>query len=178
MAEAHGREGEAAVVASKSNRTSPAKLASLERRREAYKLRLAGASYADIGTALGVDFRHAYDLVNRELREIEAEAAEDAEQVRRMEVERLDAILLAQWPNRGDPKVAAVILQVSERRSRLLGLDAAIKHEVREESMSDEALAERLAELLAAAASRAARTVDSVGEVRVLPTAEGVPQEE
>jgi hypothetical protein len=74
--------------------------------------------------------------------------------------------------------VAAVILQVSERRSRLLGLDAAIKHEVREESMSDEALAERLAELLAAAASRAARTVDSPGEVRVLPTAEGVPQEE
>ncbi|HKJ76511.1 MAG TPA: hypothetical protein VKA64_04830, partial [Gammaproteobacteria bacterium] len=70
--------------------------------------------------------------VSRALAEINAKTAEDAEEVKRLELERLDRMLLSLWPKvtNGDPQAVEKALKVSERRARLLGIDAPTRGEL------------------------------------------------
>lgn len=61
-----------------------------QRDAEAARLRARGYSYRKIAAELGIEVSNAYEMVRRALREVVAEAAEDA---RQMELERYDAIL-------------------------------------------------------------------------------------
>lgn len=97
---------------------------------QAMQLRAAGASYAQIGQALKCTKKYAFDLVLRGLYEAKESIAEDVEQVRLVELMRLDSILMELWQARKDPRTADTILRISERRSKLLGLDAAAKNEL------------------------------------------------
>lgn len=101
-----------------------------ERREQALRLRTAGLTYLQIGTAMGIGFSRARRLVIAAIEERRTRCDEQAEEVVRIELERLDALWFALWPKRDDPKRAEMLLRISERRARLLGLDSAQRHEV------------------------------------------------
>lgn len=90
---------------------------------QALDLRLAGASYRQIGSQLKVSHVQAFRDVQRLLREA---VSEPAETVRHAELARLDRLLMAHWPKatQGDAKATAMVLQIMDRRARYLGLDA------------------------------------------------------
>lgn len=103
--------------------------AATERRLQALELRKAGATYRAIGARLGVSEAQSYKDVQTELQRIAAESADVAADVRTLELERLDALLLALWAQAKQGNQGAVdrVLRVMERRAKLLGLDAPTK---------------------------------------------------
>lgn len=103
----------------------------LARRRKAYGLRMVGGTYRQIAEACGVSVKTSFDDVKAVMEELRQEAREDAETIRAMELERLDTMLSKIWPAVQLGKLLAVdrALKIMERRSRLLGLDAAQKFE-------------------------------------------------
>jgi len=105
-------------------KTSPHTIEVKDRLSEALKLRRAGKSYEQIAEALGyAGSGAAYNAVNAALRE---GVQEPAREVRRLEVERLDALLEALWPQAmaGDGFAVDRVLKIQERRAKYLGLDA------------------------------------------------------
>lgn len=92
---------------------------------QALELRKAGASFKAIGEALGgITKQAAFKLVEAGLQELNAQCAAGAEELRRLELERLDGMELALWKQRSNPRVADTLLRIAERRAKLLGLDA------------------------------------------------------
>lgn len=144
---------------------------------EACELRARGASYQQIADRLGYGDRSlAYRAVQRALTAV---VVEDVEMLRTLECERLDEMTRHAWAVMADehvlvdhghvvhgpdgkplidwrPTLRAVdtLLKVSERRSRLLGLDAPARTRVQvvSESDVDAAIAELSAEIAARAA--------------------------
>lgn len=111
------------------SRTSPRRVETVERKRQALELRKAGATYDQIAATVGFANRGgAYKAVKAGIREI---LREPAEEVIQLECARLDEMLRALWPGvmRGDPVSIQRALGVMERRARLLGLDAPKKLE-------------------------------------------------
>ncbi len=108
------------------SKASQRRLTARERERKAMELRLAGATYAQIAQALGISQAGAHKAVMRALKRLNEKLNEQAEQVRRLELERLDRMLLALWPQaqKGNHGAVDRILRIMERRARLLGLDA------------------------------------------------------
>lgn len=111
---------------------SKRKLKGLEREQAALELRKAGATYRAIGEALGVTPVGAYKAVMRAIAKLNARVIEEAEAVRRLELERLDDLLLAMWPQakKGNQGAVDRVLRIMERRAKLLGLDAPMKQEM------------------------------------------------
>ena len=99
-----------------------------ERRVLALELRKAGAPYRQIARDLGVDVHTAHADVAAELGALRATAVTEATELRALELERLDGMTSGLWPHIQDGSAAAVSagVRVSERRSRLLGLDAPV----------------------------------------------------
>lgn len=97
---------------------------------QALELRAGGASYRQIADVLGVSRASAWRIVTRGLDELTAKCAEKAEQVKALELVRMDAMRVLLWPKRADPRVADSLLRISERVAKLHGLDAPAKHEL------------------------------------------------
>jgi len=97
-----------------------------DRELECLALRKAGATYDQIGEKVGITREGARKAVSRALAELSAATTEEAKEVRHLELERLDAMLLGLWQkaSRGDPASVDRVLRIQERRARLLGLDA------------------------------------------------------
>jgi hypothetical protein len=105
----------------------------------AASLRAAGATFREIGEALGYDPTWVRTLV---LRALEESKHESADLMRTQEGVRLDRLQRAHWPHAvgstapdgvvtpPDQKAALVILRVMDRRARLFGLDAPVQVEV------------------------------------------------
>ena len=95
------------------------------------ELRLAGASYREIGAALKVSHVQAIRDVTYMLRQY---ASQPADEVREVERRRLDRLLLSHWPaatgQPADLKAATMVLQIMDRRARYLGLDAPQKVDI------------------------------------------------
>ncbi|WP_069164900.1 hypothetical protein [Nocardia altamirensis] len=90
---------------------------------QALQLRKAGVAYAKIAEQLGVTEARAYDLVTAALR-----AREEAPETRaRLDLERLDAMLLGLWKRigQGDPKAVEQGLEVMRMRGDVLADRAA-----------------------------------------------------
>lgn len=90
----------------------------------ALRMRTEGASFATIADELGYATPNsACKSVQSLLRRVEHEAADEA---RALEGARLDALHNAVWPAAlaGDLPSVDRVLKISERRSKLLGLDA------------------------------------------------------
>jgi hypothetical protein len=117
-------------------KTAPRQLHAAQRRAYVLKLRLSGALYRDIADACiqhfgqdnvpaGYDERYAFQDVWRELEKINLERQEGRAELVRLELERLDRMLLAIWTQITNGNFGAIDrgLRISERRSRLLGLD-------------------------------------------------------
>lgn len=93
-------------------------------------LRRAGASYQQIAEALDVSTTMAHRYVKQALEAMREETRETAEDVRQLELARLDEMLSRLWPKvtEGDMKAYDRALRIMERRSKLLGLDAPKRH--------------------------------------------------
>lgn len=101
-----------------------------ERDMQAMRLRIAGESYPAIAQQLGFNSKQAaFKAVNSLLKRQESE---EVEEMRKIEGMRLDADYMAMnnAAKIGEPSVIAVRTRISERRSRLFGLDAPTKQEV------------------------------------------------
>jgi hypothetical protein len=99
---------------------------SVEWHRRAVELRTQGRTYQQIADELGVSVGGAHVAVTRYLEETRAISREGAEEIRRLELDRLDRILSTIGPQAEGGDLAAVdrVLRLQERRAHLLGLDA------------------------------------------------------
>lgn len=97
-----------------------------DRERECLSLRKAGATYDQIAERVGITREGARGAVARALAALSEICTEEAKEVRQLELDRLDAMLLGLWQRASKGEVAAIdrVLRIQERRSRLLGLDA------------------------------------------------------
>ena len=118
------------------------------KRKQALQLRMAGATFDEIAEAMSLTQRGvAYGLVKEALAETQREIREDADRYVAEEVTRLDRLIRAIWPlaigrpagisTTGltpavapDLKAVAQVEKLIGRKSRLLGLDAPIRHEL------------------------------------------------
>lgn len=103
--------------------TSEAHIQATLRQNEAVKLRLTGLSLAEIAERLGyASAGGAHHAINHALKKT---LQEPADTLRKLECERLDALLLGLWPAAvaGDRRAVETILNLMSRRARLLGLD-------------------------------------------------------
>jgi predicted DNA-binding protein (UPF0251 family) len=111
--------------------STPAKLTAAERRVESLRLRKKGFSYFEIGRRLGVSSRTAHRDVKKHLDEIAQTCTEEAEEVRCIELQRLDELYVIAWSKikAGSETAIDRCLRIQERRAKLLGLDAAMRVE-------------------------------------------------
>lgn len=105
--------------------TSPDMMLAKSREREALELRKAGATYQQIADKIGLTVEGSRLAVKRSLASLTAIAGEAAEEVRSIELERLDVMLLGIWDKarRGDVQAIDRVLRIQERRARFLSLD-------------------------------------------------------
>lgn len=115
-----------------SNQPAGKKEAAAERRVKSLELRKAGASYRRIGDQLGISETMAYKDVQRCLTELRELQNHSAEELRTMELERLDMAMLAIAAQVKAGHLGAIDrwIRLAESRRRLLGLDAATKAEI------------------------------------------------
>jgi transposase-like protein len=94
-----------------------------EKRRQALELRKAGYGFDDIARALGyANAGGAYKAVQQALKET---LREPADEVRKLELERVDRLMRAIWPRAigGDGESIDRVLRLMQRRAKYLGLD-------------------------------------------------------
>jgi hypothetical protein len=105
-------------------------IASHERKLQALELRKAGATFQQIADQLG--YRSASGAFNAVKAALKATLREPADELRELELTRLDAMLLPLWRRvqSGDEKAVDRVLRIMERRARLLGLDAPTRGEI------------------------------------------------
>ena len=109
---------------------SERQIKALERQRQALELRKAGVDYRAIAERLGYrSVASAHEAVKTALRRT---LQEPADELREMELSRLDQMLLGLWPKatKGDTWAVDRVLKIMERRASLLGLDARAKREL------------------------------------------------
>ncbi len=99
-----------------------------ERRQKAFELHLSGHTFQKIGDQFEISRQAAHGLVRRELDRLNKQTEGDADVLRQLELERLDVLVKTLWSKATSdaPDFAAIdkLLKISERRSRLLGLDS------------------------------------------------------
>ncbi len=100
---------------------------------QALDLRIRGYTFAHIAEAIGyADSSGAHRAVSRGLERTNNGSLAKAEELKAMEVARLDRLLraLESGINSGDPSSINSAIRVSERLCKLMGLDAPVKAEV------------------------------------------------
>lgn len=116
----------------RESKSSGRRLTAAERKQKALELRKACASYQAIGDALGVSKQQAHRYVTAALESIRIETAEEAENLRTIELERIDSLFLECYAlaKKGDLPAVDRCIRLSERRCKILGLDAATRSEI------------------------------------------------
>lgn len=96
------------------------------RRTQALDLRRQGYSYRAIAKALYVSLETAYSDVDTALKQATARNANSADDLRTLELQRLDEMLAAVYPLaiKGIGSNIDRVLKIMERRARYLGIDA------------------------------------------------------
>lgn len=106
---------------------------------QALRLRRRGKSYCEIADELGISMTTAYRYVLSELKRVAQEHKAEGEYVLGLELERLDRLLLAvmEKAEAGSLDHIDTVIRLSERRAKLLGLNApthkVVEHEDRRE---------------------------------------------
>jgi hypothetical protein len=109
----------------KHSSTSAARVGRSRRAGQALELRKAGLTFREIGRRMGFSEQRAHALVTEELARLNADRAEQADAVTRLEVERLDALFAAVYPKalRGNMGAVDRCLMIMARRAKMLGID-------------------------------------------------------
>jgi hypothetical protein len=105
------------------NKTNGKAITAAERQAKALEMRKGGATFAVIAARLGFKGpQGAHETVSKAIALIPREAADE---LRAMEVERLDAMLAGLYARacKGDEAAIDRVLRIMERRARFLGLD-------------------------------------------------------
>lgn len=104
-------------------KNSAYRMKAVEHQIKAMTMRRAGATYEQIGQELKMTTMGAYMAVKVGL---EKSLREPGDALRELELQRLDTMMRAVWPQaiRGDLLAVDRVLKISDRRARLLGLDA------------------------------------------------------
>jgi hypothetical protein len=107
------------------------KLQAAQRKEAALALRLAGFTFESIAQQIGTSTQRAHQIVTAELVRCAKRTAQQAEALREQELQRLDIAQSAIWGRvrGGDLQAIEKFVRISESRRRLLGLDAAEKHQ-------------------------------------------------
>lgn len=100
-----------------------------ERQRQGLELRKAGATYQQIADQLG--YKHASSASKAVKKALDSLVTESADDLRVIEVARLNHMMLAIWDRiqGGDLKAIDRGLRIQQRMSELMGLDAPSKSE-------------------------------------------------
>lgn len=132
-----------------SKRTA-SKIEVAEREAKALRLRLSGLTYREIGQQLdGISDSRACHIITRALARY---VQPPAEELRALELARLDALQNALWAKAVDdhePEAVRALLRVMQRRASLLGLDR-IEFVHKHEEVGTDERAATLAEALRA----------------------------
>jgi predicted transcriptional regulator len=117
----HTRKAITAPRANKNKHAAIPELSTADKRRAALELRIEGHSEYDIGVALGVSRGRVSQLLKEELTSIKEESAELGDELRVMELERIDRMILS-WhiAAKKDPRAADVLLRWVERRHKIM----------------------------------------------------------
>jgi len=96
------------------------------RTRQALELRMAGATYERIASALGISKSAAHKAVARGMESLRENNAQTGDQLRDIELARLDRMLVGLWQQarNGDAQAVDRVLKIMERRAKLVGLEA------------------------------------------------------
>ena len=102
----------------------------IEREAEVLKLRRGGLTFDLIAKELG--FKHASGAHKAYVNACKRIIVSDVQEIRRVEVERLDIAQTSIWARvlRGEIPAIQTLIRIMERRARLLGLDAPTKAQV------------------------------------------------
>lgn len=98
----------------------------------ALQLRIGGMPYHQIAEELGIDEKRASELVYHQLQGLRGEEVRNADVARQLHLERLDALMRANWTKAmaGSADASTIVLRCMERSSKLLGLDAPQKVDI------------------------------------------------
>jgi hypothetical protein len=110
-------------------KSSASSIARAERDRDWIELRRQGLLESEIASRYEVRQQTVSKAILKYVRNLPALAADD---LRRIEAERLDALYAALAPAiaKGDPRSIEAAVRISERRAKLLGLDAPNTHRI------------------------------------------------
>jgi len=115
---------------------------SYQQQAEAFKLRKEGKTYQEIADRIGSSPQDAQKMVRNQLSSLSLDEYQDRELARRMQLERLDALMAAVWPSATrtptedypdlgpDLEASRTALRILERQSKLLGLDSPAKIDI------------------------------------------------
>lgn len=92
----------------------------------ALALRIAGWSYDAIATELNTSAQNVRNWISSELDRLHAMEISALDALRRLQLERVDAMLVGLWDKAtaGDVKAVDAVLKLLERQAKLLGMDA------------------------------------------------------
>jgi len=119
--------GNATDAQRRPHRAPPGQLEAIaERRVRALELRKSGLTFREISRQLGADLHTVHGDVQAELAALRERTVEQAQDLREMELARLDSFNLGLWKQikAGSAPAVSAAVRVSERRAKLLGLDA------------------------------------------------------
>lgn len=128
-----GKGGARAAMNKGVQRASPIQLMRMEDQKKALTMRRRGFDYLDIAIALGVSNSTAYEYVMAAICVQRDQLRETVDAVREMEINNLNELYQRAYLSVADPfqglEAIKTCLKIQERRSKLLGLDAAVKFE-------------------------------------------------
>jgi predicted transcriptional regulator len=103
-----------------------------DNRQQSFILRRRGYSYQEIGDELGISPQCAHQHVTSVLKESREITGEVSDDVRELELKRIDLMLkaLSIKAARGDEKAIETTIKLMARRTAYLGLDVATKQEL------------------------------------------------
>ena len=113
----------------KQSKASAARVRGADNRKRALELRKSGATYRQIGESIGISMQRAHQLVVDELECLAQLRLRNADELRLLELERLDMVSIPTLNKlkNGDMRAANVWIKLSESRRKLLGVDAPMK---------------------------------------------------
>lgn len=105
---------------------APRRVKSKERQRQALNYRLGGLTFDAIGEKIGVTRQAAAILVEKALADTQDEVNMAADELRKVELRRLDTAQSAIWGDvlKGDVQAVAALMRIMDRRAKYQGLDA------------------------------------------------------
>jgi hypothetical protein len=109
-----------------ANRTNAARVRATMRRADALTMRASGLPYSSIARKLGITRQRAQQLVSGAMDSLRAQTTESVDELRALEISRLDGLLGVLWPKaaKGDLSAIDRVLKIGERRMKLLGIEA------------------------------------------------------